>query len=270
MICRPPILTSSPRSFTLNARLNWRYHRSNTKSSTARRLIHKHNLTFAFLVETDTLLNIICTCDGQNSWNDHGYSQQTRPCYARVHDDSSTADYIYLMGVNLSDQINQNYSCIRKALKWCQKLLFYLSNLIIVNAYLSYRKFAPAPVKLRQPPLQACSVQSTVWWSSKSRSKGGTQENKPSHLTERNFPAQVWKEQRPARDYTSCNPSIRMQNDAKENNILVPWYKKNIYIYTRLFSYIIYKRELWGLPGSTGDNDDTTTSRFFITDQWRI
>lgn len=99
---------------------------------------------------------------------------------------------------------------------------------------------------------------------------GGTQENKPSHLTERNFPAQVWKEQRPARDYTSCNPSIRMQNDAKENNILVPWYKKNIYIYTRLFSYIIYKRELWGLPGSTGDNDDTTTSRFFITDQWRI
>ena len=51
-------------------------------------------------------------------------------------------DYVQKMGgANLSNQIVQYYYVLRKSVKWWKKLYFHLFNLLVVNAYVLYKKF---------------------------------------------------------------------------------------------------------------------------------
>jgi hypothetical protein len=44
-------------------------------------------------------------------------------------------------GVDLNDQICQYYDIICKSVKWWKKINFHLLNMVIVNAYVLYRKY---------------------------------------------------------------------------------------------------------------------------------
>lgn len=45
-----------------------------------------------------------------------------------------------MRGVDTSDQLNKYYDLSRKTMKWWVKLLFYLINTAVTNAYILYRK----------------------------------------------------------------------------------------------------------------------------------
>lgn len=94
-------------------------------------------------------------------------------------------------GVDLSDQINQYYSCLRKSTKWYKKLFFHLFNVCIINAYLLYTKFAPGDKKdhhtfrisLCQSLIQEAAGAPRPM-TEKGRKHVG---DKPSRLTDRHF-----------------------------------------------------------------------------------
>ena len=44
-------------------------------------------------------------------------------------------------GVNLSDQLLNYFSFLKKSTKWSQKLLIHLINLVILNAYILNRQY---------------------------------------------------------------------------------------------------------------------------------
>ena len=46
-------------------------------------------------------------------------------------------------GVDLSDQLGQYYTLIRRTIKWWKKLFFHLPNLLVVNAYVICNKYGP-------------------------------------------------------------------------------------------------------------------------------
>ena len=50
--------------------------------------------------------------------------------------------YCFRMGVvDLSDQLLNYYSFLRKSMKWSRKLLIHLFNLVILNAYILNRHY---------------------------------------------------------------------------------------------------------------------------------
>ena len=47
----------------------------------------------------------------------------------------------WMGGVDLSDQLLNYYSFLRKSSKWSQKLLIHLFNLVLLNAYILNKHF---------------------------------------------------------------------------------------------------------------------------------
>ena len=54
------------------------------------------------------------------------------------------AYYKNMGGVDLNDQICQYYDVLCKSVKWWKTLFFHLINMVIVNAYVLYRKYGNA------------------------------------------------------------------------------------------------------------------------------
>jgi hypothetical protein len=134
-------------------------------------------------------------------------------------------DYCSLMGgVDLSDQINQYYSCLRKTSKWYKKLFFYLLNLCIINAFILYRKFGPA-TKTEHSGFKLSIVNDLIEEAAsaprpqpeKGRKILG---EKPSRLIDRHFPSHIppkegAKRAIPARDCGACNFKISKRRSRK-------------------------------------------------------
>lgn len=49
----------------------------------------------------------------------------------------------YMMGVDLSDQLMQYYTFLRKSCKWWRKLMIHFINMAIMNAYILHKKYSP-------------------------------------------------------------------------------------------------------------------------------
>ncbi|XP_048753372.2 piggyBac transposable element-derived protein 4-like [Ostrea edulis] len=72
-------------------------------------------------------------------------------------------EYISLMGgVDLSDQMGQYNTCLRKTTKWYKKLFFHLFNLCVVNAYLLYTKFNTDDKKLSSHDFKMAPVTALI------------------------------------------------------------------------------------------------------------
>ncbi|XP_069105709.1 piggyBac transposable element-derived protein 4-like [Argopecten irradians] len=72
-------------------------------------------------------------------------------------------DYIkHMGGVDLSDQLNNYNSILRKTKKWWRKLFFHLVNVCIVNAYQLYKKFSPDVKKKSHFDFRLSTVRSLV------------------------------------------------------------------------------------------------------------
>jgi len=138
-------------------------------------------------------------------------------------------DYCSLMGgVDLSDQINGYYSCLRKTSKWYKKLFFHLLNLSIINAYILYRKFAPAKGEdscKEHHPFRVSVVKALLQvaeeaprpQTEKGRKSVG---EKPTRLLDRHFPDYIpakegAKRLRPLRDCFACNPKKSKRENCK-------------------------------------------------------
>ena len=135
-------------------------------------------------------------------------------------------DYCRFMGgVDLSDQIHQYYTCLRKTAKWYKKLFFHLVNLCVINAYLLYRKFSEDEKKLEHYEFRRSLCEALILEApnapkpSASAGRRLTGE-RPHRLTERHFPESIppkpgMKRQRPCRDCVACNPSKKNRQGFK-------------------------------------------------------
>jgi hypothetical protein len=103
-------------------------------------------------------------------------------------------EYISLMGgVDLSDQMAQYNTCLRKITKWYKKLFFHLLNLAIINAYLLYVKFNTDEKKLNSHDFRMALVRALINEAPdapKPSTKKGRKHigDKPTRLIERHFP----------------------------------------------------------------------------------
>ncbi|XP_060553598.1 piggyBac transposable element-derived protein 4-like [Ruditapes philippinarum] len=135
-------------------------------------------------------------------------------------------DYCRLMGgVDLSDQIHQYYSCLRKTSKWYKKLFFHLLNLCVINAYLLYTKYSEDVNKLDHYRFRRALCESLLLEAPNApkpsifagrRSTG----EKPLRLTERHFPELIpakpgTKKAQPSRDCSACNPPKKQRQGYK-------------------------------------------------------
>ncbi|XP_062586678.1 piggyBac transposable element-derived protein 4-like [Saccostrea cucullata] len=148
-------------------------------------------------------------------------------------------EYISQMGgVDLSDQISQYDTCLRKTTKWYKKLFFHLFNLCVVNAYLLYRKFNNDEKKLDSHGFKMAIATALIDEApdvpkpntSKGRKHTG---DKAARLTERHFPDHIpakpgAKRAKPCRDCYACNPkkSNRQGFKMKQTTFWCPDCKK--------------------------------------------
>lgn len=131
-------------------------------------------------------------------------------------------------GVDLSDQINQYDSCLRKTTKWYKKLFFHLFNLCIVNSYLLYKKFSEK--KLNSHDFKIALARSLIEEApdaSKPNTSRGRKHtgDKAARLTERHFPENIpakpgAKRLKPCRDCYACNPKILPDRASRESRLL--------------------------------------------------
>lgn len=117
-------------------------------------------------------------------------------------------DYCSLMGgVDLSDQINQYYSCLRKTSKWYKKLFFYLMNLCVKNAFILYKKFGNG-TKKEHNAFRTYIVNSIIEATTAPRphTEKGRKVlcEKPSRLTDRHFASYI-----PAKAGAKCARPLR-------------------------------------------------------------
>ena len=149
---------------------------------------------------------------------------------------SCIVDYCSLMGgVDLSDQINQYQSCLRKTSKWYKKLLFYLLNLCVINAYILYKKFTPVDRARKNHNSFRVSLVSALIQEGAGLPRPQTGMgrkilgDKPTRLQDRHFrdhiPAKPGaKRSHPSRDCIPCNykKSRRQTNKRKQSSIWCP------------------------------------------------
>jgi hypothetical protein len=178
-------------------------------------------------------------------------------------------DYVSKMGgVDLSDQINQYDSCLRKTTKWYKKLFFHLFNLCIINAYLLYTKFTDED-KLDSHQFKVELAKAFINEAPNAPTPNICQGRKhtgdrPLHLRERHFPDNIpakpgAKRLRPSRDCFACNTkkSIRDGFKRKQTSFWCPDCEKPLCIlkcFRVYHSVDNYKPVL--LPGAgNGQND---------------
>lgn len=176
-------------------------------------------------------------------------------------------DYVSKMGgVDLSDQINQYDSCLRKTTKWYKKLFFHLFNLCIVNSYLLYKKFSEK--KLNSHDFKIALARSLIEEApdapkpNKSRGRKHTGD-KAARLTERHFPENIpakpgAKRLKPCRDCYACNPkkTARQGFKRKQTSFWCPDCEKVLCVpdcFRVYHSMQNYRAVL--LPGAGSDSD---------------
>jgi len=149
---------------------------------------------------------------------------------------SCVVDYCSLMeGIDLSDQINQYYSCLRKTSKWYKKLFFYLLNLCVINAYILYKKFTPTDRVRKDHNYFRASLVSALIQEGTGAPRPQTEmgrkilSDKPTRLQDRHFPDHIpakpgAKRSHPSRDCVACNykKSRRQTNKRKQTSFWCP------------------------------------------------
>lgn len=187
-------------------------------------------------------------------------------------------DYCRLMGgVDLSDQIHQYYTCLRKTAKWYKKLFFHLLNLTVINAYLLYKKFSEDENKLGHYEFRRALCESLIFEAPNApkpsvfagrRITG----EKPGRLTERHFPESIpaapgAKRLRPCRDCAACNPSKRQRQGFKRKQTSY-WCSKcqkplcvpNCFmVYHTVLHYKHILRPGVGAAGDAAENTDSSS-----------
>lgn len=169
-------------------------------------------------------------------------------------------------GVDLSDQINQYDSCLRKTTKWYKKLFFHLFNLCIVNSYLLYKKFGER--KLNSHDFKIALARSLIEEApdapkpNTSRGRKHTSD-KAARLTERHFPENIpakpgAKRLKPCRDCYACNPkkTARQGFKRKQTSFWCPDCEKALRVpdcFRVYHSMQNYRAVL--LPGAGSDSD---------------
>ena len=68
-------------------------------------------------------------------------------------------------GVDLNDQICQYYDIICKSVKWWKKINFHLLNMVIVNAYVLYRKYGNAGKHCTHQNFHGALIRTLIWES---------------------------------------------------------------------------------------------------------
>jgi hypothetical protein len=108
----------------------------------------------------------------------------------------AVVDYIQKMGgVDLNDQVLQYYEVIRKSVKWSTKLFFHLFNMMLVNAFVLFKKSGinvsnkkKAHMIFRQSVIKALLQESE---DLPLPGKRGRRAEPLSRLTERHFPSHI-------------------------------------------------------------------------------
>ena len=138
-------------------------------------------------------------------------------------------------GVDLNDQLLNYYSFLRKSVKWSRKLLIYLFNIVVLNAYilnkiygsetLTHDEYRDRMVKfLIREGLKSYNIPIPPVLSRKIGKRHG-QDHAVKRLTERHFPSYIpqgegRKRQRPSRPCFVCNrlPGLEVQLRTKRTS----------------------------------------------------
>jgi hypothetical protein len=218
-------------------------------------------------------------------WHDkrdiHMLSTIHRPFWKNVrgHRDRVVAkpvmvlEYVsYMGGVDLSDQLVQYYSCLRKTVKWWRKLFFHLLELVGVNAYTMYVKYGTGPrmshydfmrslvARLVEESVSNCPTPPPQ------RRRAG--EDPPTRIRDKHFadyhPAKPGaKRAKPVRDCYACNPRKNLRNGFKrrQSSFWCPECERTLCfpVCFRIFhSYTDYRRRLAAIYGvETGSDSDS-------------
>ncbi|CAG2244554.1 Ras GTPase-activating protein-binding protein 1,Ras GTPase-activating protein-binding protein 2 [Mytilus edulis] len=136
----------------------------------------------------------------------------------------------YMGGVDLSDQINQYYSCLRKTSKWYKKLFFYLLNLCVINSFILYKKYAPVNKTKKEHNTFRTSIVTALIQEAVTAPRPQIEMGrkilgeKPTRLLDRHFPNHIpakvgAKNAHPARDcvaYSDLDPVDLTQDHGQE------------------------------------------------------
>ena len=132
-------------------------------------------------------------------------------------------DYVKLMGgVDLSDQLAQYYSCLRKTVKWWRKLFFHLLQLLVINAYTLFTKFGNQKIShfgfMKSLVIALCEEGHRC--PSPIRKRAGP--DLPLRLKDRHFPTYIKpkpgaKRAKPCRDCYACNPKKKFRKGFKRH-----------------------------------------------------
>ncbi|XP_062614645.1 piggyBac transposable element-derived protein 4-like [Saccostrea cucullata] len=132
-------------------------------------------------------------------------------------------EYIQKMGgVDLNDQIVQYYEVLRKCVKWWKKLFLHLFNLLLVNAYILYRKYGGNIKKKSHLDFRVKLVKSLLESAPNAPrpSRGGRKSENIDRLTGRHFiqnikPKEGAKRKNPMRDCIVCNLPVNERQGNK-------------------------------------------------------
>lgn len=126
-------------------------------------------------------------------------------------------EYVKKMGgVDVSDQIVQYYTVIRKTVKWWRKLFFHLYNLAVANAYILHNKYAEKKYSQHDFRVEVARALIEQAPNAPKPSKSGRKAvgDLCDRLTGRHFPEFIQpqpgaKKQNPTRVCYVCKPSKR-------------------------------------------------------------
>ncbi|CAG2207905.1 unnamed protein product [Mytilus edulis] len=137
----------------------------------------------------------------------------------------------YMGGVDLSDQINQYYSCLRKTSKWYKKLFFYLLNLCVINSFILYKKYAPVNKTKKEHNTFRTSIVTALIQEAVTAPRPQIEMGrkilgeKPTRLLDRHFPNHIpakvgAKRAHPARDCVACNYKKSLRQACKRKQTI--------------------------------------------------
>ena len=169
-------------------------------------------------------------------------------------------DYVnYMGGVDLSDQLVQYYSCLRKTVKWWRKLFFHLLQLSVLNAYITYLKYGRQKIThfafMKYLIMNLCE-ESAASCPTPTPQRKRAGEDLPTRLKEKHFPAYIpakpgAKRARPVRDCYACNPKKKLRDGyrRRQSSFWCPECQRTLCVpdcFMAFHKYKDYRRKLGG------------------------